>query len=367
MIGKIFKLASGVIAAAFAFFIFQMAKLFPKATESVYARGIYPAIAKFFTALTGKTSISIGEVLVYFALVLLVFLIVYILFAFFKPKGQKLVTLGKRLLGLLTTFCILYTTFVFFWGLNYARMPLADSMGLTVETYSKEELISLCESLIVKTNDARTVVLEDNYKTFTLSRSREDILKDIDRVYAENAEPYMHTVSGVHVKKVLTKNLLSTTLTSGIYCPFTFEANINNEMYDLFYPVTAAHEYAHLQGFAREDECNFIAWYVMASSDEPDYVYSAYAFALSYAMNALYQESPEDYNRLYETFSDGVKRDFSRESAYWQAFRNTKIAESSEKIYDTYLHANGIPDGNKSYGRMIDLILALKKEERPLF
>ena len=64
------------------------------------------------------------------------------------------------------------------------------------------------------------------------------------------------------VKGVATPNLLSYTETSGIYSPFTFEANINMQMPDLYFAATAAHEYAHLQGFAREDEANFISWYL---------------------------------------------------------------------------------------------------------
>ena len=52
------------------------------------------------------------------------------------------------------------------------------------------------------------------------------------------------------VKGVLTPNLLSTFRTTGIFSPFTYEANINMQMPELYFPAVAAHEYAHLKGFA---------------------------------------------------------------------------------------------------------------------
>ncbi|MBR4078878.1 MAG: DUF3810 family protein, partial [Christensenellaceae bacterium] len=44
----------------------------------------------------------------------------------------------------------------------------------------------------------------------------------------------------------------------------------------------------------------------------------------------------------------------------------TKLAEASDKAYDSYLKSNVVPDGSKSYGRMLDLILALQREGRIL-
>ena len=38
------------------------------------------------------------------------------------------------------------------------------------------------------------------------------------------------------------------------------------------------------------------------------------------------------------------------------------LADTGEQIYDSYLQNNGVPDGRKSYGRMIDLIIALNRE-----
>ncbi len=81
------------------------------------------------------------------------------------------------------------------------------------------------------------------------------------------------------------------------FSPFTFEANINLQMPELYFPAVAIHEYAHLQGFAREDEANFIAWYLGSQCGDADFVYSANAYALRYALNSLYGVWPEEYKK----------------------------------------------------------------------
>ena len=42
-----------------------------------------------------------------------------------------------------------------------------------------------------------------------------------------------------------------------------------------------------------------------------------------------------------------------------------KVAEVSNKVNDTYLKVNKQEDGVKSYGRMVDLLLAQYREGRP--
>ena len=47
---------------------------------------------------------------------------------------------------------------------------------------------------------------------------------------------------------------------SGIFIPFTCEANVNATLPDWEIPFTACHELAHQRGFAREDEANYVGY-----------------------------------------------------------------------------------------------------------
>ena len=357
MIGKLLKLASVLLSAAVSYVIYRLAFTLPAVTEHLYSRRIYPFLARNLGGLTGTFSFSLAEVLLYLFAASVLFFLGYILCAFFKPKGSKFYHIAKRFLSFLILLCTLYNMFILFWGLNYARQPLADSMELEIREYSKEDLASLCDTLIERTNAARENVSESSDGFFTLSHSRDYYQETVGEIYDSYAPDYINIGVKSRVKGVMTKNMLSSTLTYGIFSPFTYEANINLQMPDMYFPVICLHEFSHLQGFAREDEANFIAWYLGFRCENPDFVYSANAYALQYALNSLYRASPEDYWQAYEKLSAGVKRDYQLNTQYWDQFET----DFSEK-YEKYLAYNGVEDGLQSYGRMLDLMLAFEQQ-----
>ena len=79
--------------------------------------------------------------------------------------------------------------------------------------------------------------------------------------------------------------------------------------------------------------------------------------ALLHSMNSLYAEDYEAFLTLYQQYDAGVRRDFDYNNWYWQQFEGP-VAEVSDAINDTYLKINHQSDGVKSYGRMVDLLLA---------
>ena len=50
--------------------------------------------------------------------------------------------------------------------------------------------------------------------------------------------------------------------------------------------------------------------------------------------------------------------DINYEDEYWARFRNTAAADISGEIYDDYLVSQNQPSGLKSYGEMVDLLIA---------
>ncbi len=145
-------MASVLLSAAVCYVIYRLAFTFPALTEHLYSRRIYPFLARNLGRLTGSFSFSLAEVLLYLFAAGVLFFLGYIFCAFFKPKGSKFYHIAKRFLSFLILLCTLYNMFILFWGLNYARQPLADSMHLEIQEYSKEELVALCDSLIERTN-----------------------------------------------------------------------------------------------------------------------------------------------------------------------------------------------------------------------
>jgi hypothetical protein len=80
--------------------------------------------------------------------------------------------------------------------------------------------------------------------------------------------------------------------------------------------------------------------------------------ALVHATNQLFRADPEAYRRVMDTLPDGVFADFRANNAYWKQFEGP-VAEFSDSVNDAYLRSNRQADGVQSYGRMVDLLLAL--------
>lgn len=361
MFRKLWKLSLLLLTAVGAFLIYKFAFLMPDVTESVYAQTIYPFFTQIIGNLTKLVSFSVGELFLYIFAAYLIFGVVFTFFSFFKPKGRKLYHFCKRILTLAIVICMVYSSFILNWGINYARKPLADTMGLEIQEATVAELKDTAIKLADKANSLRQQVSEDANGVFALTHSKEIVLETVQNVYDACAPEYMNLGVKTRVKGVLTPNLLSTFRTTGIFSPFTYEANVNMQMPELYFPAVAAHEYAHLKGFAREDEASFVAWYVCSKSEDTDFAYSAYAYALTYVINALYDVSPADHQEVVSLLDEGILRDFANENEYWQDFESD-LADTGEQIYDSYLQNNGVSDGRKSYGRMIDLIIALNRE-----
>ena len=149
---------------------------------------------------------------------------------------------------------------------------------------------------------------------------------------------------------------------SGVYSPFTVEANYNRDMMDYNIPHTICHELSHLKGFMREDEANFIGYLACIRSEHPAFRYSGYLTGWIYACNALAAEDPETYSQLRQQLSPAVQQQLQENNAFWDRYEG-KAAEAASRINDSYLKFHQQEDGVKSYGRMVDLMLAYYRQE----
>ncbi len=315
-------------------------------------------ISKIFGYIPSIIDHSVGEILLYFFVGFGILIFLYAFLGFLKPRGLRFSTVAMRIINFLLGLATVYALFVFGWGINFARQPLSVSMGYEQREYSVEELTLLCEDLAVMTNNARVMVSEQD-GNFVIPQSPSAFLASASNIYAANAEEFMNLGVQTRVKYVSLNNMLSTFRIQGIFSPFTYEANVNAEMPDLFLPASTLHEYAHVQGFAREDECEFIAFYVGYNCGVAEFEYSSLNMALNYALNALSGEDADAYARIYESLHQGIIRDWVQHGEYWAQF-DTPAAQASEQLNNSYLMFHNQDDGTKSYGRMLDLLLAMR-------
>ena len=341
--------------------LFRLSELFPAFTEHVYSRSIYRVIGQVISTVFGILPFSLGEMLLYAAVIfVIVFLIIMVVHAIMAKK-KWWYTLLQRTITLLIIVSMVYAVFVFVWGFNYSRQKLADTLELDASPATASELRSTCEALIARANTLRNAVDEDADGIFTSGISRQDMMCSTADAYNTAADASGCTLLGGSFgrsKPVLWSRGLSETHITGVYFPFTGEANVNADVPDLFFAATCLHEAAHQRGFAREDEANFLGYYVASYSDNLSVQYSGTMLALVHAMNKLYTADSDAYFELRQTYCDGINRDLAFDSAYWQQFES-RASEVAETVNNTYLKANLQQDGVKSYGRMVDLLIGL--------
>ena len=163
-------------------------------------------------------------------------------------------------------------------------------------------------------------------------------------------------------KELVNSCILSIQNLTGVYSPFTIEANYNGDVQDYVIPFTACHELSHLRGFMQEQEANFIAFLACSKSGEDAFAYSGYLSGWIQCMNVLYKTDYDAWKEVRGTLPPEAEADLRLNREFWAKYDGA-IAEVSNKVNDTYLKANGQKDGVKSYNRMVDLIVAYYHSE----
>lgn len=339
-----------------------LAQLLPaQVVESLYARGLYRGLAQVFLRLGGLVPFSIAEVgLVLLAVGLPVGLVVLGIRLLRRPEGRK------ALLASVGAWCAVVLggvalAFMLTGGLNYYRLTFTQLSGLELRDSTVEELTALCQDLAVEATALSSQVARNETGEMVLSGDFWSTTAQAREAYRQLGDQYQGTLAPgtrCHAKPVGFSKLMSYSRITGVYTFFTFEANINLDTPHYSIPATVCHEMAHACGFMREDEANYIAYLTASSSVDPELRYSGVTLALSHSLNALSTAADADtYSQVCGLIGRQVWRDFEVNNAYWDRYE-TKYGEFAESVNDTYLKANDQQDGAKSYGRMVDLLLA---------
>ena len=350
------KVIVAAVAAAVVFILSHCAQHYPQAAEKVYSRGIYRVYAQLYSTITGLVPVSVSELLLLAGLP--VGLVLSILRWVKKKIGwQRFVS------GWLTAVLTLYLLFQAGWGLNYSRMPYASVAGLETQSVEISKVEELTLELAQQANQLRAQLVQGD-KAYVLQETQRDVMRKVNAAY-KNASETRPWLAGHYGTPKLA--ILSTTLAylniAGIFSPFTMEAHVDAKEADVMLAATAMHEAAHLRGFAREDEANYIAYAVCMESDDVYVRYSGTILALIYAGNALAGADLERYSEAVQTYSAGVRADLRAYNANWEPYQG-KAAEVHDQMNDAYLKANHQTDGVKSYGRMVDLLIAQMEADK---
>ncbi len=128
----------------------------------------------------------------------------------------------------------------------------------------------------------------------------------------------------------------------------TTEGNINYLNVNALKPITFAHEILHTKGVMKEEDADFIALYLMLTSNNSYFRYSGYYFSLS-SLNYLASLTgvETDYEEVINSLNINYKNNRAFGSQYWK--EHNAFADFGNWINDLYLKISGEKEGTDSY------------------
>ena len=348
------RIVFSVVLLVLSFLLFSFGRI--SFLADYHAQNVYPLIAKALGSVSSLLPYSIAEILLYIVILWLVLMFLLIIISLIRKSHKVLSRLSKILL----TISIVLFMYEMNCGILYHRTSFEETNGYTRIIRLQEKasdqvkiqmLQSLCEYLVGQVN-------LENEEAHSVSYTFEEegsIAKDsVIKLQSD----YECLSGSVFIPKYLHYPIiLSVQKVTGVFSPFTIEANVNSDIPAYNIPFVMCHELSHLLGYMEEQEANFIAFLSCIQSDNAWFRYCGHLYGFVYAGNALASVDYETYEEVYSKLNEVSAAELQENNVFWKQY-DGKIAETHETMNDSYLKANGQSDGTASYDRVTELMLA---------
>jgi len=313
------------------------------------------AVCSFWSRLFSFVPFSLFELIICAMIVAFIITLALLIFRWRKRYGAWVV---RRYLAVVLLVVGCHAAFfTFAWGLNYYAAPLGELMGLEVRGYSQQELYDTALYYLELANETAPLVPRHEDGTADLG-SWEEMTKTAASEYSKQKIFDFGSVYIARPKTMIFWDLASRFNLSGIYWPFTAEANVNPDCSPASPYFSLCHELSHRLGITAEDEANFAAAMVCRSSDNAAMRYSGCYMAFLYAYNSLAEENISKAYELWDMAGEYLKADIIAANKHVAKYAGGVGDKISEAVNDTYLKAMSQPSGVKSYGEVTDLLIA---------
>jgi hypothetical protein len=325
-----------------------------------WAANVYPFFITTFGRFFGLFPFSVSEILLYLMIFgLIIGIIVAIRKKAFLKAGLWAACITSTLILIYIMNCsIMYNrhTFLHEFDVSFYRHDGDEEkvFAMILQEFIEQDLISQ--------------ISYDENGLFTMTGNINKIVPEAMRNLAKTFERLdLHYPRPKGLNR-LTSEIMTMGLTTGVFSPFTIEGNYNSIAPDSEKIFSAMHEMAHVAGFMREDEANFIAFMAGKHSSDPEAKYAAYL----YAFNRFRQ-----VDGFEDVVPEQVRRDLQAQYKFWWSrFYDPVYDEEgqvvdfvpnptmevvstvTQGVNDAYLKSQGQSDGTLSYGRAADLIMA---------
>ena len=270
-----------------------------------------------------------------------------------RPMGHGIYRIFA---GLLAIFLSIYSGISLLYGANFYADSFQERSGIHAQDAALEDLYRVTVFFAQRLNETAPLVQRDDRGVFDVS---------IDQIFSESVNVFPNleaqfpflTHQDRPPKPLFISPIMRMTDYTGFFFPFTGEANINVLAPRSQIPVTVIHEFTHQRGVASENEANFLAVLASVKSENPIFSYSAYLMGYSYLANALNRAAPDLFRQIHATLSHLVLADLADIRAYHEQ-KNPVAVQVTNVLYDNFLRTYGEESGIRSYGEVVDLLIA---------
>lgn len=346
------KITIPIILFSFSIIPFALAMFMPTLFTGWYPQ-LSRSMSHMLSKISGIISFALSEIHLY---VLIIALPVYIILSVIRRVKFKYVATV-----LLTWAGALLFSFVWLYGLVYFCPTPSEQMGLTGRIANSSELLDTAKYY----RDILNAVEVNRGGDGRIERQPLDSYnKAIISGYTKLSESYSFIIANPAPSKGLVFGIVQSYLgISGIYLPWFAESCVNTDTPPQNLPATIAHELAHRQGAAPEDEANFLGILACMNSNNPNTEYSGAFLAFTYLSNALSTADPAGQSELWSGLKSEVIADLIGVREHYEQYEGP-VNDMGEALNDTYLKVMQQEEGTKSYGMVVDLLIAEYKTKK---
>ena len=338
------------ISFGIAFLTIILALIAPKSRALSDFVNLYLAtpIRALMAFLSDFVPFSLFEMLLILLLPALVVMIVFLV-----RRTESLGAALRSVFSILGVIAILFSGYLVVMAIPYNATPISVHLSISDDDVWAEEIYRATRIARDRVNELLAEIPGDGVTDFPYTR--EELSRMLSDAYADVADdtPFFYAFDSSY-KEILNSGIMSDMGIAGIYMYITGEANVNTLYPDYDTVFSAAHEFAHQRGINRENEANFMAFYVLSRSEDVYLRYSAYLNIYQYLSSALYRTDKELYNEVRSGLAPRAVADISASQAITREHQQSPLFELMNSVNDAYLKSNGT-DGVVSYGYVVRL------------
>jgi hypothetical protein len=246
----------------------------------------------------------------------------------------------------------LYLFFLAAWGLNYRRVGMSERLAFDDRSVNDAAAVRLAAAVVDRLNTLHQPAHEHGWSS---GGAIDPALVDAFESTSRDLGAPRRVVAG-RPKRSILNWYFERAGVAGMTDPFFLETLISADLLPFERPFVIAHEWSHLAGLADEGEANVSGW-LTCLRGSTGHQYSGWLFMFEEIMRAVPDAQRDS---LIKPLERGPRDDLRAIREREALHVNQRLAAAGWRAYDSYLKANRIEAGSKSYDDVVRLALGLR-------